>query len=319
MDRAAHLRRIRQAPPADGLARMARAVGGPGTGVERVVRLRGGLACSTHLARFDDGREVVLKRSMAGARSLRMEHQALGVALSCPVTTPEPLAFDESGEWFGRPSLVMSRVPGRSDLHDGRRGPWIGDLAEAMAAIHATPVPRHLPAALRRGHAWRTWSSPTPAQLRPTPLIERAVLVAEELRADLAACSPPEVLVHHDIHPGNATWRRGRLAAVVDWNEARLGPAVSDVAYCAVDLSASHGARAADDLVRAYRAATGDDLADLDRWMVLWALNAMRWIPWWQAGYAELGLAHVPVATLRRRLRACAARHLAAVEGRSGE
>lgn len=319
MDRAEHLRRIREAPPGDGLTRMATAVRGPGTRVDRVVRLRGGLACSTHLVRFDDGGEVVLKRSMAGARSLRMEHQALGVASSCPVTTPEPIALDETGEWFGRPSLVMSRVPGRSGLHEGRRGPWIADLAEAMAAIHATPVPLRLPAALRRGHAWMTWSSPTSEQLRRTPLVEGAVTVAEELRADLAASPPPAVLVHHDIHPGNATWRRGRLAAIVDWNEARLGPAVSDVAYCAVDLSASHGARAADDLVRAYRAATGDDLPDLDRWMVLWALNAMRWIPWWQAGYAELGLADVPMATLRRRLRACTARHLAAVERRSGE
>lgn len=314
MDQAERLRRIRQAPPVEGLARMATAVRGPGVGIDRVVRLRGGLACSTHMVRFDDGREVVLKRSMAGARSLRMEHQALGVASACPVTTPEPLAFDESGAWFGRPSLVMSRVPGRSDLHDGRRGPWIGDLAEAMAAIHATPVPLRPPAALRRGHAWMTWSSPTPEQLRRTRLVERAVAVAEELRGDLAASPPAAVLVHHDIHPGNATWRRGRLAAIVDWNEARLGPAVSDVAYCAVDLSASHGARAAADLVQAYRATTGHDLPDLDRWMVMWALNAMRWIPWWQAGYAELGLADVSVATLRRRLRGCAARHLARVE-----
>lgn len=292
---------------------MARAIGGPGARVARVQRLRGGLACSTHVVGFDDGREVVLKRSLGGARSLRMEHQALGVAAASTVTTPEPLAFDEAGEWFGRPALVMSRVPGRSDLHAGRRGPWIGDLAEAMAAIHATPIPHRLPAALRRGHAWSSWTSPTPEQLRHTPLVERAVAVAEQLRDDLTTAAPLTVLVHHDIHPGNVTWRRGRLAAVVDWNEARLGPPVADVAYCAVDLAASHGARAGSDLVSAYRAAIGDELVDLDRWMVLWALNAMRWIPWWQEGYAELGLAHVPLATLRRRLRRCAERHLAAV------
>ncbi|QGG96185.1 phosphotransferase family protein [Actinomarinicola tropica] len=312
-DREAHLRRLRAAPPTDGLARMAEALGGPGTRVERVRRLRGGLACATHAVRLSDGRDLVVKRSLAGARSLRMEHQALVVAEGCAVTTPDPVALDDAGAWFGRPALVMTRVPGRADLHDGRRGAWIGDLAEAMAAVHATPLPDPLPDALARRHAWESWGSPRGEHLRPTPLVERALVVAAQLRTDLAADPPATALVHHDLHPGNATWRRGRLVGLVDWAEARRGPAVADVAYCAVDLATSHGERAADDLVAAYRSVTGDPLDDLDRWRVLWTLNAMRWIPWWQAGYAELGLAHVPMATLRRRLRRTLARQVAAV------
>jgi aminoglycoside phosphotransferase (APT) family kinase protein len=118
------------------------------------------------------------------------------------------------------------------------------------------------------------------------------------------------VFLHHDLHPGNVAWHRGRLSAVLDWNEARLGPAVSDVAYCSVDLAASHGAAAADRLVDHYQAATGQPLEDIARWQLLWVANAVRWIHYWQAGYRELGLGHVPLSTLRRRLATFADRAL---------
>ena len=290
---------------------MAEAIGGPGTQVERVERLKGGLACSTHAVRLSGVGWVVVKRSLAGGRSLSMEHDALVVARRSAVPTPEPLALDRRGDWFGRPALAMSRLPGRSDLHGGRPGPWIVELAEAVAAVHATPMPARLPVALRRPHAWQAWDVPTPTQVRRTPLVERALAEVVSLQSAMSRRPPATTFVHHDLHPGNVAWHRGRLSAVLDWNEARLGPAVSDVAYCSVDLAMSHGRRGAELLVDAYVAASGGSMGDLPRWQLFWAVNAMRWIPYWREGYVELGLGHISIDTLRKRLRTFTERTLA--------
>lgn len=83
------------------------------------------------------------------------------------------------------------------------------------------------------------------------------------------------------------------------------------MAYGSVDLAMSHGSVAADWLVRSYRVASGDALEDVARWQLLWIANASRWLHYWQAGYRELGLDHVSLATFRRRLATFTRRALA--------
>lgn len=95
--------------------------------------------------------------------------------------------------------------------------------------------------------------------------------------------------------------------------DARLGPAVSDVAYCSVDLSMTRGSRAADSFVAHYRRLSGDPLDDVHRWHLLWIADAMGWAEHWRAGYLELGLTDLTMATIRRRLRTAADRALATV------
>ena len=299
------------APPAAGLARMATAVAGPGARVASVRRLTGGVDAATHAVRLDPGGWVVLKRSWTTSpRSLAGEFDRLGVAERVAVPTPQPLAVDPAGEWFDRPALVMSRVPGRSTLHRDA-GPWIADLATALAAVHDADLPAELPAVLRAPHAGHAWRPADPAALRPTARVERLVAVACGLQADLAARPPPTVLLHHDFHSGNVTWWRGRLAGILDWNEARLGPAACDVAYCSVDLAMTHGMRAADRFVSAYRDAGGRPLGDLLRWQALWIVSDMRWVGYWVSSFRDAGADHLTLPVLRRRLRSFADRVLA--------
>lgn len=292
---------------------MARAVAGSPATVERVIRLKGGVAGSTHAVDLGAAGWVVLKRHPTpDPGPLEAEYERLAfVSGRVAVTTPEPLAFD-AGDWFGRPALVMRRVPGRSHLHGGTTGPWVDRLAATLAALHATSLPAELPEPFTRPHAWQTWRPPDPARLRPTPLTERLIDVARSLQADLARRRPPDVLNHHDFHPGNVTWVRDRVAAVIDWQESKIGPAAAEVAYCRSDLAASHSEEAADRFLAAYRAAAGTDLDDVSRWDAMWTVNAMRWCVHWVDGYHEMGVpTTVDHATLLRRLRAHGDRILA--------
>ena len=67
----------------------------------------------------------------------------------------------------------------------------------------------------------------------------------------------PQVLVHGDFHPSNVLWRRGRVSGVVDWQAARAGPAVTDVAHCRVNLL-TLGAGAAERFTACWQRASGD-------------------------------------------------------------
>lgn len=290
-------------PPADGLAAMARELPGrPRAEVAEVRRLTGGVDAATHAVRLEPGGWVVVKRVRAPkAGSLAGELDRLAFARRVPVATPEPIALDVEGAWFGHPALVMGLVAGEAVFHPVI-GDWIDQLAEALAAVHSTPLgDGEVPRALRDPHAGVAWQPAPASELARTAQVAALVEVGLSLRADLHDGRAGTVLLHHDFHHGNVLWRDGHVAGVLDWNEARLGPALCDVGYCSVDLAMTHGTAAADRFTCAYAAAAGTPLDDLARWQCLWTANAMRWIRYWITGFHESGI-DIPLTLVRHRL-----------------
>jgi aminoglycoside phosphotransferase (APT) family kinase protein len=238
-------------PPADGLAAMARELPGrPRAEVVEVRRLTGGVDAATHAVRLEPGGWVVVKRVRAPkAGSLAGELDRLAFARRVPVATPEPIALDVEGAWFGHPALVMGLVAGEAVFHPVI-GDWIDQLAEALAAVHSTPLgdgdgdadgDGEVPRALRDPHAGVAWQPAPASELARTAQVEALVQAGLSLRADPGADRGGTVLLHHDFHHGNVLCRGDRVAGVLDWNEARLGPALCDVGYCSVDLAMTTG------------------------------------------------------------------------------
>ena len=237
-------------PDPEGLARLARDVAGSDARVTALRRLRGGVYASTHAVRVEPGGWLVLKRTWSSdPRSLTGEWHRLAAVESAHVPTPTPIALDVTGGWFGRPALVMSRLPGTSTL-ERHADAWIDGMAEALAEIHEVAVSVDVSATIGRDHAGATWAPASPDVLRRTPLVESLIEVAGTLQADLRCDGAGGVLLHHDLHQGNVLTRRGRLSGVIDWNEACIGPPECDVAYASVDLAMVIGRRAADRFAR---------------------------------------------------------------------
>jgi aminoglycoside phosphotransferase (APT) family kinase protein len=44
------------------------------------------------------------------------------------------------------------------------------------------------------------------------------------------------VLLHGDYWPGNVLWHDGKIVAVIDWEDARLGDPLIDLAMSRLDL-----------------------------------------------------------------------------------
>ncbi|HVE75938.1 MAG TPA: aminoglycoside phosphotransferase family protein, partial [Actinomycetota bacterium] len=171
------------------------------------------------------------------------------------LSTPEPLARDLKGSWFGTPALVMTRLPGRPNIRPRNLDTWLREIASALVTIQNVPL-RKATASLRKVHRVEDWEPPQ--GLRQTDLIKRAV---NAVRRNLPeALKAERAIGHGDFHPGNLLWSREKLTGVVDWSAAGIGPRTHEVAYCRADLTVLMGAGAAEDFRRIYEQISGQSL-----------------------------------------------------------
>ena len=243
----------------DGLARMAADVV-PGGSARVGTALRGGMEAAVHAVDLvaPDGttRAAVLKRRNRPVDP-QAEWNALGVAAVAEVATPEPIAVDPDGRWFGNPALVMSRLRGSTRL-EAPTDSALRNLAIALASIHACP-------ALELDVATPRWNRSIPPTT--SAFEDEAWAWIAQRRADatangdaVAGASDASALVHLDFHPGNALWDGDAVVGVVDWENGRRGWPAEDVAKCAWYLHLLHGREGAASFVTAYEATTGTRL-----------------------------------------------------------
>jgi aminoglycoside phosphotransferase (APT) family kinase protein len=142
-----------------------------------------------------------------------------------------------TGEGGGRPFAVMSFVAGEPVAAAAAAeapGRLLAAALDVLAAIRSLePEATGLAGEEPRAPAWQVerWER---LMARGAPeLTARAPELAERL---LGSAPPPAVpaLVHGDYHFGNLLFAGGRVAAVLDWEIAELGPPEVDVACLCV-------------------------------------------------------------------------------------
>lgn len=277
----------------------------PGAMVAGVRRLKGGLEASTHrvdlITRSGLRRPVVVRRfnhtfEWFDVDRIPREVATLGSLVGTAVSAPEVLLVDAEGRWLGSPAMVVTCLPG-GPAPFSRWVEWGPRLVEAMAAVHAV-------APVVDGEPWLTgWQRGEPPQsLVRDPWVERVWPVISANREALAA-SGGDALVHHDLHPGNTLWSRGKVSGIVDWPMAGRGFPAYDRAYLRLDVSIALGLDAGDAI-----GAGGDHPA----WDLVVGLRALPDPALWVTSYVELGIP-ITVAEGRARLAAWFERALASL------
>jgi aminoglycoside phosphotransferase (APT) family kinase protein len=216
----------------------------------------------------------------------RREFTALTWLQRSGVPAPQPLYVDETGAFLGAPALVSTFVNGTQIWQpaDTAMEPrqWIREMAATLVQIHRTPCDPDARAFLRNGAAQSLWvlgNGVMPAQMNNHPL---GATVWQTIVDCLPGLEPVEPgLVHIDYWRGNLLWDQGRVAAVLDWEEASLGEAGEDVAYCRMDLWASVSAALADEFLHWYEQESGRPVANL----VFWELAAATRPIWRPEGW----------------------------------
>jgi aminoglycoside phosphotransferase (APT) family kinase protein len=235
---------LRADPPARAL-RWCEALAG--SAVAAVRALDGGTSSAVHALDLADGRAFVLRRFVrqewlaeepeAPAR----EAAALDLLRACDLPTPELVGLDPDGAAAGDPAVLMTRLPGALTWRPPDLDAFLARLAALLPAIHATPVDGRLaPYAL-----WLPATSSPPSWTARPAIWERAFATFSE-----PPPTGPAVLLHRDFHPGNVLWVDGAVSGVVDWPNACVGVAESDVGYCRRELVRVFGLEAADRFLR---------------------------------------------------------------------
>lgn len=155
---------------------------------------------------------------------------------------PRPLWLEPPGPLLASGGLLLSWLPGRSDLTGRAIKAGVAEAARLLARIHR----------LDGQHPDFDFLPDGPADaLSPSRGNDRAVL-------------------HGDYWPGNWLWHDGQLHGVLDWEDAHRGDPLEDLANARLEVFMRFGADAVAAFTVAYRGAapavdTGR-LGTYDRW-----------------------------------------------------
>ena len=254
-------------PPAQLLAWVEQTLGS-GSRVVGWKRLTGGLTSIVHRLTVErNGRreEYVLRWWVPDseweqwiARAVPLETAILTKLEGIDI--PAPRVIDSiTDAACGGPAVLMTRLPGRVHLMPRDREPWLRQMAQMLARIHALALDA------KPFESWldRSRLSPPPDASRADVWREAIALVAEE-RAPTHTC-----FLHRDYQHFNMLWSRERLTGVVDWSEACIGPPEVDVGHCRLNLTVLFSAAVADRFREIYETESGHRV---DSW---WDVHAL--------------------------------------------
>lgn len=267
----------------------------PQTRVVRITTLQGGVSSLMTLVEVDTPdlpSRLVLRRLGEHARehdpeSLRREQVVLGHARASGVPVPPILFSDLDGEVLGEPLLVLEYLEGEvaGRVSDPER--FARDVADAMATIHRIDT-----------SGWGLDSSgpvraPFPEPGRP--VLERAYAALTPHLETFASTT----LLHGDMWPGNLLVRDGRLVGILDWEDARLGDPLIDIAIARLDLAWLYGEGSAEafvDRMREHRDVPTHELALADLYA---CLRPGPHLDEWASAYPKIGRPDVTAASMR--------------------
>jgi aminoglycoside phosphotransferase (APT) family kinase protein len=224
--------------------------------------------------------EVVLKTGDMTAdlerRQLRTTVAALELAAGHALTAPRLIAADLDGSAAGTLAVLMTVLPGSSEV------PRVASPARLRALGAAAGALRHVALAPRPGLELRTRSlhdidfAAWRSSVGTSPLLARA----EERIATLPAPDGELVLVHGDLWQGNTLWTGDSFNGMIDWDAAGAGSPGIDLGVLRLDAAlffgssplASSGFTAADEVLTGWQQAAGRPAEHVAYWDMAAAL-----------------------------------------------
>jgi aminoglycoside phosphotransferase (APT) family kinase protein len=257
--------------------------------------LSGGISAEMTVLEYEDSagqvKTCVLRRPGNAAlglnpRAAEEEYQVLRLARSAGLPVPTPLYLDGTGMIFPDSYLVIGYIAGAPDFSWAHGPDFAVQLAEGLAKIHAVE-------GFGTGLAYLIKSTPRlEAAVGERPAPSGSALGDARAWDVLRANWPiprlnPTGLLHGDYWPGNILWQAGRLAAVVDWEDAKVGDPLEDFAISRLDFLWIYGRDLMEEFSRHYLALKPIDTRKLPYWDLYAALRLARLVGNDLSGWAQ--------------------------------
>lgn len=171
------------------------------------------------------------------------EAMNLKQAKKAAVKTPNCLGVDGDAVRTTHPSLLMSKLEGHVDLKPKKFSEWLDQLATALTAVHQVQ-------ATRIENRYFRYFNPNQAVHAKWSSCPDEWKYAFTLLKKQPDFTPS--FIHRDFHPVNVLFDKQKVAGVVDWTNACIGPKESDVGHCRWNLAMMYGQDAAELFLKAY-------------------------------------------------------------------
>ena len=232
-----------------------------------------------------DGRSETMVVRLHGAVDLKQnpdvaedEFKILQITQSEGLATPAPIHIDTSCRIFPTPYLVIAFIKGDRNFAPTDTLSAMEILATQLAGIHRIDgISRDLTFLPDQVEIYTK-------DFRERPEKMDASIGEERIRQTLDAVWPltqqnTDVLLHGDYWPGNMLWDQGQLAAVIDWEDAKFGDPLADVAIARLEILWDLGMEAMEAFTHHYQTVTSIDFTNLPYWDLCAALRPAFKIP----------------------------------------
>ncbi len=217
-----------------------------------------------------------------------------------------PLDFDPSGQIFSTPYLVIEFIEGQPEFAPAHLDDFTDQKAAQLARIHSADGSKldfsFLP---RQAGGFAGAFGQRPARVDPS-LDEGCIRDTLESTWPFTQRNAP-VLLHGDYWPGNILWRDEQLVAVIDWEDARLGDPLTDLAISRLDLLWIFGMDGMKSFTRHYLSRITIDPGNLPYWDLCAALRLVRLaganLTEWAAFFIPYGRSDITEQTIREYYR----------------
>lgn len=219
------------------------------------------------------------------------EHEArlLNILADRGLAVPRAPHVDQSCALLPKPFLVIDFLDGEPDYDPTDPMSAALQTAAFMAQLHGLDSNANDLAFVPRHHGPPGYLTSRRDELPESFHAAHALL---EERWPPSNKNPP-VLLHGDFWPGNLLWQKGRLSAVVDWEDTAIGDPLADLAIARGDMSWGFGWEAMEAFTERYADLTGFDLTALPLWDLRAVLRQAPHAADYAEGWQELGRADI--------------------------
>ncbi len=201
------------------------------------------------------------------------EFRLLQALQAAGIPSPAPFYLDQSCEMLPNPYLVVEYIEGETKLAEGGCDACLRALALHLAAIHRVRVDSL--------HFLPRLADQVLELLAFYPASHGQQHIIGILQAAWPWSTNPLGLLHGDYWPGNVLWQGDKLMGVIDWEDAKLGDPLGDLANTRLELLWAQGVPAMDGFTKHYCSITDIDLSSLLYWDLWVALRKTNQLSEW--------------------------------------
>lgn len=228
--------------------------------------------------------------SRAIPQIMRDEYKLLEFLTAQELAVPAPIYLDDHDEFLNQPCMVMAFMDGDPNFAPDDLDDYLMQMAGHLSLIHKLDCASHdlsfLPSVI--DHAAKLIAA------RGGKVVAATVDNLNDIRAVLDNTWPPsqknpDVLLHGDYWPGNILCQDERITSIIDWEDAKRGDPLSDLAVSRMEVLWAFGQNAMEQFTDHYVRNSKPDVTALPYWDLYMALRQANAFAGWAAGHPNEG------------------------------